>query len=94
MGKAAAAVEQPSRVGVGEEAAWAEIHVVFDDETSLKVVLGVGCGNLNLVGCRVGLLLGLQDLVEMPDTLLGFKQGIRNDKTFEIVIFFFGFGIG
>ena len=73
-------------LGVGEETTGAKIHIILDDETSLKVVFRIVTGNLDLVIRRIGLLLCFQNLVEMPRALLGLKQGVGNDKTIRSTV--------
>lgn len=80
-------------LGVGEEATGAKIHIILDDEISLEVVFRVVTSDLDLIVCRIGLLLGFQNLVEMPSALLGLKQSVGNDKTIQIVVFLLRFCI-
>ena len=80
-------------LGVGEETTGAEIHIILDDETCLKVIFRIVASDLHLIVCGIGLLLGFQNLVEMPSALLGLKQSVGNDKTVQIVVFLLCFRI-
>jgi hypothetical protein len=72
---------------VCEETARTQVDIVLNDKASFEVVFGVRCSELDWVSYWFGLLLGLEQFVELPYALLGFKQGVWDNKAFQVIVF-------
>jgi hypothetical protein len=81
-------------MSIVDEATGTELDIVVDDKTHLKVVLRIRFGWFRRFGIRLGILLGLEDLLQLPGTVSRLEESGGKNEPFQLVVIFLRLRVG